>query len=155
MKMIISNKNNINLFITLIFLLLTQTYLLKASTVDDITNFPNHAKQSDEVESKLSRYGNFIRSSGTFLDDQNLFETLFGGKQVAPVPMQRLNAVSGKAKKLISWIRRQSLQDTSQEDENKTLDSKVMEKVAEQSQMAKRMMNCKPLKEQFKEFRGK
>lgn len=159
MKLTIFKRSNIHLLISLVFLLLlTQTYLSDASIVNDITNFQEQANQNGEGEAKLSRYENLIRSSGELLADHTLFEKLFDGvKQVAPsVRVQHLNTVSGKAKKLLTWVRRQSFQDSSQEDEDtrNALESRGSGK-AEHLRMAKRVVDCAPLKEQFKKLRGK
>lgn len=147
--------------LTIVFLLLvTQLNIIYASTIGEITDLQEQQqqpKQSGEVIKKLTRYGSLYRSSGEHSDDRSLFESLFGGKR-ATVPLHfNVNTdVASKTKQLISWIRRQSLQDTSLEDADKTDAPENRETVkAGLSKMAKRMMNCKPLKEQFKEFRGK
>lgn len=168
MKIAIFNGSSTHLFISLTFLLLTQTHPLNATLLNDIANFQEQQLQPSkegDLETKLSHYGSLMsHSSGELFDGRNLLESLLGGnKQVAPssVPLHHLNAVtSGKAKKLITWIRRQSLQDASHEDGEKTLDNTLeiggqIGKDAEQSMIAKRVNNCKPLKEQLKEFRGK
>ncbi len=139
------------------FLLILQLHFLNASTVGDVTEFQEQPKQSAEAIKKLSRFGSLYRSSGELSDDRTLFESLFGGKQATvPLHLDVNSEMTGKAKKLISWIRRQSLQDSSLEDADKT-DAPENRGAAKAGlpKMAKRVMNCKPLKEQFKEFRGK